>query len=116
MRVEAQGGLNPRRQPVKAFPHVGDAARQIDADVARNADHDSADKTPAQCRLVDRAGQAQLYPRGQLDLDCAICPPIGFGWCRHGSRPVVVGLPPEPAGKPFPALDRWAALIRQVSA
>ena len=45
MRVETQGGLYPRRQPVKAFPHVGHAARQIDADVARNADHDSADKT-----------------------------------------------------------------------
>ena len=45
MRVEAQGGLNPRRQSVEALPHVGDAARQIDADIARNADHDSAAKT-----------------------------------------------------------------------
>src|SRR6185437_5662594 len=45
MRVELQHRLNPRRQPVKAFPHVGDAARQIDAHVARDANHDSADKT-----------------------------------------------------------------------
>jgi hypothetical protein len=38
---------------------------------------------PAQCRLVDRAGQAQLDPRGQLDLDYPIHPPIEFGGCRH---------------------------------
>ena len=45
MRVELQRQLNPRREPVKAFPHVSDAACQIDADIARYADHDSADKT-----------------------------------------------------------------------
>ena len=45
MRVETQGGLHPCRQPVKALSHVGDAACQIDADIAWNANHDSADKT-----------------------------------------------------------------------
>src|SRR5271165_310511 len=38
---------------------------------------------PAQCRLVDRAGQAPLHPRGQLDFDYPIHPPIGFGGRRH---------------------------------
>ncbi len=45
MRVELQHRLYPRGQSVEAFPHVGDAARQIDADIAGNADHDSADNT-----------------------------------------------------------------------
>jgi len=33
-----------------------------------------------------------------------------------GVARVVAGLPPEPADKTLPALDRWAALIRQVNA
>ena len=45
MRIELQRQLNPRRQPVKAFPHAGHAACQVDTDIARYADHDSADKT-----------------------------------------------------------------------
>lgn len=45
MRVELQHRLHPRGQPVEAFPHVRDAARQIDAEVAGNPDHDSADNT-----------------------------------------------------------------------
>jgi hypothetical protein len=82
--------LNPCRQPVKAFPHVSDAACQIDADSAGNADHDSADKTRrnADHDSADKtrrnatsstAGQAQLHPRGQLDLDHPGGRPIGFG-------------------------------------
>jgi hypothetical protein len=39
----------------------------------------------------------------------------GRGKPRHESRPVVVGLPSEPAGKVVPALNRRAELIRQVS-
>src|SRR5580692_13089524 len=45
MRVELQHRLHPRRQPVEALPHIGDAARQVDADIARNPDHDNADGT-----------------------------------------------------------------------
>jgi hypothetical protein len=44
-RVELQGGLHPSGQPVKTLAHIGHAARQIDAHIPRNADHDSADKT-----------------------------------------------------------------------
>jgi hypothetical protein len=37
--------LDPSRQPIEALPHIGDAACQLDADIAGNADHDSADNT-----------------------------------------------------------------------
>ena len=37
-------------------------------------------------------------------------------WRDMGVTRVVAGLPPEPADKTLPALDKWAALIRQVNA
>src|SRR5579863_5171168 len=36
-------------------------------------------------------------------------------WRDMGVSRVVAGLPPEPADKTLPALDKWAALIRQVN-
>ena len=81
MRVEAKV-VDPRRQPVKAFPHVGDAARQIDADIA-GMPITTAPTRPGAMPPRRPRGQAQLHPRGQLHLDDPVRRPIGFGQYRH---------------------------------
>src|SRR6516162_9426144 len=84
MRVEAQRGLHPSRQPVKAFPHVGDAAGQVDAHIAGNANHDSADKT--RCNATSSTGPVSrsFTPEGSL---ISIIPSGG----RSGSANVGIG-------------------------
>src|ERR1700761_8124433 len=74
MRVEAQGGLHPSRQPVKAFPHVGDAAGQVDADIAGNANKDGADKTRRNAPSSTAPVRRSFTPEGS---SISIIPSVG---------------------------------------
>ena len=82
VRVELQHRLHPSGQPVEAFPHVGDAARQIDADIARNADHESADNTRRSAVSSTAPVIRSVTPEGS-NLDHAARRPVGF---RKGCR------------------------------
>jgi hypothetical protein len=108
MRVERQSGLHPRRQPIKALPHISDAARQIDADIARNADHDSADKTQRNATSSTAPVRRSLTPEGS---STSIIPSAG-GPVRVATAPDQPGQLPtgalRSAGPIAPAQSRSA--------
>ncbi len=101
VRVELQHRLHPRGQTVEAFSHIGDAARQIDADIARNADHESADNTRRSAVSSTAPVIRSVTPEGS---STSIMPPVG----RSASARVAAG---SAGGEGAPSCPTGAASV-----
>src|SRR5262249_10192104 len=123
MRIELQHRLDLGRQAVEAAPHIRHAARQIDPDMARHRDHDSADKTR---RKTTSLTSPMMRNFTRLGSSTSITPPatgtsLGASGTMGGSDSTAsarteTGTNPvsSPARNCLRQVESWSVLIPRI--